>query len=224
MEFKGRSNIKIINGDCMDYLKDMKENQFDLAIVDPPYGIGISKNPFRQKHKKQNWDNAVPSKEYFNSLKKVSKNQIIWGGNYFNLEPTQGFLIWDKKQPFDFSSAMCEYAWMSLQKPAKIFNKHVVTAENNKIHPTQKPVQLYKWLLQNYAKEGDTILDTHGGSMSIALACWDLGFDLTVFEIDTDYYNDAIKRIENHIQQVQMYPPEETKQEIKQQSIFDAIE
>ena len=148
------------NADNMAIMKTFKDKEFDLAIVDPPYGIGISGNPFRQKHKKQTWDNAIPNEEYFTELKRVSKNQIIWGGNYFNLEPSQGFLIWDKKQPFDFSSAMCEYAWMSLQKPAKIFNKHVVTAEKNKIHPTQKPVDLYDWIITNYVNENDKVLDT----------------------------------------------------------------
>ena len=130
------------NADNMAIMKTFKDKEFDLAIVDPPYGIGISGNPFRQKHKKQSWDNAIPSAEYFNELKRISKNQIIWGGNYFDLEPSQGFLIWDKMQPFDFSSAMCEMAWMSIQSPAKIYKKHVVTAEKNKIHPTQKPVDL----------------------------------------------------------------------------------
>ena len=198
-------NIKLYNADCMEVMKTFKDKQFDLAIVDPPYGIGISSNPFRQKHKKCNWDNAIPNKQYFDELMRVSKNQIIWGGNYFDLPPSQGFIIWDKKQPQDFSSAMCEMAWMSFQKPAKIFRKNVVTAEPNKIHPTQKPVQLYKWLLQNYAKEGDTILDTHFGSLSIGIACHDLKFDLTAIELDADYFEQARKRLEFHQRQLTLF-------------------
>ena len=200
-----RSTINIYNADCMEAMKQMSDNEYDLAIVDPPYGIGISNNPFRQKFDKCDWDNAIPNKQYFNELMRVSKNQIIWGGNYFDLPPSQGFIIWDKKQPQDFSSAMCEMAWMSLQKPAKIFRKHVVTAEPNKIHPTQKPVQLYKWLLTNYANEGDKILDTHLGSGSIAIACWDLKFDLTGYEIDKEYYDNAIERIERHKRQLSLF-------------------
>jgi len=198
-------NIKLYNADCMEVMKTFKDKQFSLAIVDPPYGIGISSNPFRQKFKKNDWDNAIPNEQYFDELMRVSKNQIIWGGNYFDLPPSQGFLIWDKKQPQDFSSAMCEMAWMSIQSPAKIYSKHVVTAEKNKIHPTQKPVQLYKWLLQNYAKEGDTILDTHFGSLSIGIACHDMKFDLTAIELDKDYYEQAKQRLINHQRQLTLF-------------------
>lgn len=189
--------ISLYNGDCLQALKQYDDNHFDLAIVDPPYGIGISSNPFRQKHEKSDWDNAIPNKQYFDELMRVSKNQIIWGGNYFDLPPSQGFIIWDKKQPQDFSSAMCEMAWMSFQKPAKIFRKHVVTAEPNKIHPTQKPVDLYKWLLIHYTNENDLILDTHLGSGSIAIACWELKRKLVGYEIDKGYYDNACKRLED---------------------------
>ena len=183
----------------------MKDKEFDLAIVDPPYGIGISNNPFRQAHTKSNWDNAIPTKEYFNQLMRVSKEQIIWGGNYFGLPASQGFTIWDKVQPEDFSSSMCEFAWMSIQSPAKIYRKHVVTAEKIKIHPTQKPRELYRWLLKNYAKPNDKILDTHGGSCSIAIACWDMGYDATIYEIDKDYFDAAVKRLENHKKQLTLF-------------------
>lgn len=186
----------------------MEDNAYELAIVDPEYGIGISSNSFRQKQKKKDWDSNIPDDIYFSELFRVSKNQIIWGGNYFDLPPSQGFLIWDKKQPFNFSSAMCEKAWMSFQSPAKIFRKHVVTAEINKIHPTQKPADLYKWLLQNYTKKGDRILDTHGGSMSIAIACWELGFDLDIYELDKDYFSDAVVRFQKHISQGRLFEPE----------------
>jgi site-specific DNA-methyltransferase (adenine-specific) len=180
------------------------DNYFDLAIVDPPYGIGISSKPIRQKHKKKDWDNEIPMKEYFNELFRVSKNQIIWGGNYFDLPPTQGFFIWDKKQPHDFSLAMVEYAWSSIQKPAKMWSLSV-KKEKNKIHPTQKPVQLYEWILKNNAKEGDKILDTHLGSGSIAIACHNLKFDLTACEIDKDYFDASLKRLHNHQSQLTMF-------------------
>ena len=196
--------IKITNEDNMALMSRYPDNYFDLAIVDPPYGIGISSNPVRQKHKKKNWDNAIPNDVYFNELFRVSKNQIIWGGNYFDLPPTQGFFIWNKKQPHDFSLAMCEYAWSSIQKPAKMWDLSI-HKEQNKIHPTQKPVELYKWLLENNAKEGDKILDTHGGSMSIAIACHDYGFELTCCELDEEYYKKGIERIKNHISQLKMF-------------------
>lgn len=197
--------INLYNTDCMEFMAGVPDKFYDMAIVDPPYGIGISNNSFRQKHVKCDWDSNVPKDEYFIELDRVSKNQIIWGGNYFNLPPSQGFLIWDKKQPFDFSSAMCEFAWISFQSPAKIFSKHVVTAETNKIHPTQKPVKLYEWLLMNYAKPGDKILDTHGGSGSICIACHNLGFDLDWMELDKEYFEAAKKRFDWHVRQLRMF-------------------
>ncbi len=186
--------IEITNEDNMKLMARYEDNYFDLAIVDPPYGIGISKNPVRQLHEKKQWDNAIPTDEYFKELFRVSKNQIIWGGNYFDLPPTQGFFIWDKKQPHDFSLAMCEYAWSSIQKPAKMWTLSVLK-ETNKIHPTQKPVQLYEWLLMNNTKKGDKILDTHLGGGSIAIACHKLGFDLIACEIDKQYFDEANKRL-----------------------------
>jgi site-specific DNA-methyltransferase (adenine-specific) len=196
--------MKITNEDNMELMSRYPDKYFDLAIVDPPYGIGISSNPVRQQHEKKQWDNNIPSKEYFDELFRVSKNQIIWGGNYFDLHPTQGFFIWDKKQPHDFSLAMCEYAWSSIQKPAKMWSLSVLK-ERGKIHPTQKPVELYEWLLMNNAKEGDKILDTHLGSGSIAISCHNLGFDLTACELDKDYYEAAMKRLEQHKQQLTMF-------------------
>ena len=189
--------MNLYNQDCLPAMKEMPDNAFDLAIVDPPYGIGISSNPVRQMHQKRKWDNAIPGDEYFKNLLRVSVNQIIWGGNYFPLPPSQGFLIWDKVQPFKFSLAMCEQAWMSFQSPAKMWRRSVL-AEGNKIHPTQKPIALYKWLLTNYAKPGQTILDTHLGSGSIAIACDVFGFDLTAFEIDKEYIEGATDRLIRH--------------------------
>ena len=161
--------IEITNENNLDLMKRYSDKYFDLAIVDPPYGIGISKNPVRQMHKKKDWDNEIPSKQYFDELFRVSKNQIIWGGNYFDLPPSQGFYIWDKKQPENFSLAMCEYAWSSIQKPAKIWSLSVMK-EQNKIHPTQKPIELYEWIIMRNAEKDYKILDTHLGSGSIAIA------------------------------------------------------
>ena len=201
---KVTDKLTITNEDNMKLMSRYPDNYFDLAIVDPPYGIGISSNPVRQQHDKKQWDNAIPNKEYFKELFRVSKNQIIWGGNYFELPPSQGFFVWDKKQPHDFSLAMCEQAWSSIQKPAKMWSLSVLK-ERGKIHPTQKPVELYEWQLINNTEEGFKILDTHLGSGSIALACHNLGFELTACELDKEYYNASIKRIENHVSQIRMF-------------------
>ena len=190
--------------DNMELMSRYADDYFDLAIVDPPYGIGISSNPVRQQHQKKDWDSAIPTKEYFNELFRVSKNQIIWGGNYFDLPPSRGFFIWDKKQPHDFSLAMCEMAWSSIQKPAKMWSLSVLK-EQNKIHPTQKPIQLYEWLLMNNAEEGFKILDTHLGGGSIALACHNLKYELTACEIDKDYFIETKQRIINHVAQQKLF-------------------
>jgi site-specific DNA-methyltransferase (adenine-specific) len=198
--------LTITNEDNMELMARYPDKYFDLAIVDPPYGIGISSNPVRQQHKKKNWDNEIPLEKYFNELKRVSKNYIIWGGNYFidYLNNSQGFIIWDKKQPENFSLAMAEFAYSSIQSPAKIFRYSVLT-EQNKIHPTQKPVALYKWLLDKYAKPTDKILDTHLGSGSIAIACHDYKFDLTACELDKEYFDKAMQRINNHTAQQKLF-------------------
>ena len=189
-------------------MKQMDDNQFDLAIVDPPYGIGdkfkggkSGKMNFNEVVEK-GWD-EVPTDEYFKELFRVSKNQIIWGGNYFSLPPTRCFIVWDKKISADFSLAMAELAWTSFDKLAKIYR--LPTPKNGRIHPTQKPVKLYEWLLDNYAEEGQTILDTHLGSGSIALACHNRGYSLTAFEIDKEYFEAAKKRLEIHQSQLTMF-------------------
>ena len=202
----------ITNEDNMELMKRYEDNHFDLAIVDPPYGIGdkfkggnSGKMNFNEVVEK-GWDNETPSKEYFNELKRVSKNQIIWGGNYFldNLGNTRCFICWDKKISEDFTLAMAELAWTSFDKLAKIFRMSVPKT-GGKIHPTQKPVKLYEWLLMNYAKEGDKILDTHLGSGSIAIACHNRKFDLTACELDTEYYTKAMERIEQHKKQLTLF-------------------
>ena len=198
-------------------MKKMADNQYDLAIVDPPYGLGDRLVKGGKKggmgslrkladDKVEKWDIA-PTGKYFNELKRISKNQIIWGANYFlnYLCNNDGLIIWDKMNGTNVL-ADAEIAWKSLKGTTRIFRMHHFSAGyDNKIHPTQKPIKLYKWLLKNYAKEGDKILDTHLGSGSIAIACWDAGYDLTGYEIDKDYYDSAKKRINNHKTQLQLY-------------------
>ncbi len=190
------------NMDCMEGMAQLPDNYFELAIVDPPYGINFAKthtgNGWTIREGK-NWDEAIPSFEYFEGLKRVSENQIIWGGNYFTdfLKSSMGWILWDKGQR-DFSLADGELAWTSFDRALRIFD--FSRAKLNKvrggIHPTEKPIQLYEWLLINYAKEGDKILDTHVGSASSLIACHTLGFDYMGFELDTDYFNEATARLE----------------------------
>jgi len=213
----------ITNEDNMKLMGRYEDNHFDLAIVDPPYGIGMGGNlnvNAKVNYDNKNWDTAIPSNEYFDEVKRVSKNQIIWGGNYFPqlwVEGCKGFICWNKLNHHD-NRADVEFAWTSFDKLAKYIeymwdgnrygtkgNIKGVGKPTIRIHPTEKPIYLYKWLLNNYAKEGDKILDTHLGSGSIAIACHDLGFDLTACELDTDYYNAAMKRIEDHKKQLQLF-------------------
>ena len=195
------------NIDCMEAMKEIPDKYFDLAIVDPPYGIGIetSGTHFKQ-FKTKGWDNSIPSEEYFKELFRVSQNQVIWGGNYFlkYLDNTKCFLIWDKLIGEGMSFADAELAWTSFQKPTRI-KKMSNHNKEGKIHPTQKPVALYEWLLNNYAKQGDKILDTHVGSASSLIACHNLGFDYVGFELDPDYYNQATKRLEQHKSQLNLF-------------------
>jgi site-specific DNA-methyltransferase (adenine-specific) len=200
--------ITITNEDNMQLMARYPDKYFDLAIVDPPYGIGDKfkggKNGKMQFNEvvDKGWD-CVPDELYFKELFRVSKNQIIWGGNYFNLPPTRCFIVWDKCISDDFSLAMAELAWTSFDKLAKIYK--LLVPKNQKIHPTQKPTKLYKWLLDKYAKQGDKILDTHLGSGSIAIACHDYGFELTACELDMEYYEAAKKRFFNHSAQTKLF-------------------
>ena len=202
--------IELINGDCMDYMRGLPDKCFDLAIVDPPYGIDINKSGRLVKEKNREykqWDLSIPDDAYFIELSRISKNQIIWGGNYFTLRPSRGYVIWDKNQPEGLSFAMCEYAWLSFDTSAKIFRYSVAkhTNEETKIHPTQKPVKLYEWLLINYAEKGQRILDTHLGSGSSAIASDILGFDFVGIELDKDYFEAAKLRLENHQRQLKIF-------------------
>lgn len=209
--------IYIENCDNMDLMARYPDNYFDLAIVDPPYGIGAEnhagkkENGWKQWDKKE-WDKQPPDLKYFKELFRISKNQIIWGGNYMTdfLKPSMGWILWDKGQR-NFSLADGELAWTSFNKALRIWEfARAKTIDKNRIHPTQKPIELYKWLLSKYAKPNDKILDTHLGSGSIAIACFDFGFELTACELDEDYYTDSIKRIKNHVANNQsLFAPEE---------------
>ena len=195
-------NIKAYNCDCMDLLKQTTDNYYELSIVDPPYGLGKSVvnsgGRFKKyQNKNGNWDMEIPTNEYFKELFRISKEQIIFGGNYFDLPKNKCFIVWDKKQPQGISFAMAEYAWASFDKVAQIFSLRS-QGQEQRFHPTQKPVKLYEWILMNYAKEGDKIVDTHRGSASLDIACHNLGFDLVTCELDTDYFNDGNKRLKQH--------------------------
>jgi len=198
--------ITITQEDNMKLMSRYADNYFDLAIVDPPYGIGMDGGNVGYKgfnnFEKKGWDKAIPEQEYFEELFRISKNQIVWGGNYFGLPATRCFLVWDKGEGFyNRTYAECELAWTSFDKNTVKYKRDPLAKGDykGKIHPTQKPIRLYEWLLMNYANEGDKILDTHLGSGSIAIACYNLGFDLTACELDPDYYKAAIKLIQDRI-------------------------
>ncbi len=205
--------IELLNMDCMDYLKECDDNAFQLAIVDPPYGIKRFKKGLREGDRLSGnqtgsstaWNDNVPTDVYFNELFRVSENQIIWGANNFIVPITEYFCIWDKQQTVDnFASAEYAYVSMGLKKPAKVFRYgiHQHNADEKKVNPCQKPIKLYEWLLTNYAKEGDRILDTHGGSMSSAIACHNLNYGMTIIELDDDYFKAGKERLEAHQQQL----------------------
>jgi len=221
-------NIELLNQDCLLYMKQCEDKQFDWAIVDPPYGIGfdghhtITKEGHKgfsakkELHAKKDWDSQRPSAEYFTELQRISKNQIVWGGNYFAdlLPPKKGWIFWDKKitnaNNMNFSDG--ELAWTSSDGILRRFTYDWIgfgylnnPQKEKKIHPTQKPVQLYEWILDTYVKEGSKIIDTHLGSGSIAEACWNRKFDLVGLEIDKDYYTKASKRLEAHKKQLTLF-------------------
>jgi site-specific DNA-methyltransferase (adenine-specific) len=218
---KTYGTLDIRNCDCMDLMREFPDKHFDLAIVDPPYGIGVThQSPTPSKRLKSrlspgggalrnriintadtSWDDNPPTPEYFAELKRVSRNQIIWGGNYFPLPPSRCFVCWDKEQPWPNFSA-CEMAWTSFDMPAKLFRWNNQAIGNpGKIHPTQKPVELYRWLLSTFAKPEQRILDTHMGSGGIAVACHYFGADLTACELDRGYYEGALERIKRETAQ-----------------------
>jgi site-specific DNA-methyltransferase (adenine-specific) len=204
---------RLYNMDCMEGMKDIPDKYFELAIVDPPYGNNLSggrsaKNGWNNKIDwdkcNKGWNLNIPTPQYFDELRRVSKNQIIWGGNYFaNMLPnSECWLIWDKGQR-NFSLADGEMAWTSFDKAMRIYTLHrSIANQEAKTHPTQKPIKLYKWVLNNYANEGDKILDTHVGSGSSLIACYDMKFDYMGFEIDEEYYTAAQQRIESTMAQL----------------------
>lgn len=223
----------LYNADCMEAMPHFPDKFFDLAIVDPPYGISADKRDNGASAKRGStakrlrlndgggklknrglqrsdcsWDAIPPPQEYFDELRRVSKNQIIWGGNYFQLPPTRGVIVWDKIQPWENFSQV-EIAWTSFDSPAALFRYSNTTSANrdhmNKIHPTQKPTALYEWLLQKYAKPGYKILDTHAGSASSLVACYRQGFDAWGFEISEFYYSMARKRLADEMAQVTIF-------------------
>lgn len=219
----------VYNSDCLEAMRAMPDKAFDLAIVDPPYGIGYNrtgttytagkggKGFYSSTHYAlKQWDAAIPSAEYFEQLFRISANQVIWGGNYFPLPLSRGWVFWDKKianaTTENYSAG--ELAWTSFDTVLTKFTYDWVgfgylnsTEKGSRIHPTQKPVALYKWLLQNYAKPGDSILDTHLGSGSSRIAAYDLGFDFTGYELDKDYYEAQERRFADHIAQPKLWEP-----------------
>ena len=219
--------ITITNEDCMELLKRTPNNFYDLAICDPPYGINACENlaknngkkyggktlARRNTYKSKDWDTSSPNVEYFNELIRVSKNQIIWGANHFISKipyNSSCWIVWDKK--INGAFADCELAYTSFNTAVRKFEytwngmlQGDMKNKEERIHPTQKPVALYKWLLDKYAKEGDKILDTHLGSMSIAIACADYGFELTGCELDKEYFDKGVQRVKNHVSQLKLF-------------------
>ena len=220
--------IDFKNIDCMEGMKQYPDKYFDLAIVDPPYGIGANKmqlgNGKRKIYRgKDDWDKEPPSEEYFKELFRVSKNQVIWGANHFISKvaiDSSCWIFWDKGTG-DNDFADGELAWTSFKTTVRKFFKSWVGAnakerdEIDRMHPTQKPVALYEWLLNNYAKKGDKILDTHVGSASSLIACYNLGFDCVGFELDKEYFDLASKRIEKRKNQMDLFNDFEEMEELK---------
>ena len=206
--------------DCLAAMREIPDKAFSLAIVDPPYGIDINMNMGRRKgqkkkHADKGWDKSIPDKEYFDELMRVSASQIIWGGNYFtdHIPASSHWIYWDKCVPDALSFASGELAWTSFSGAMSCIRMQWAGAhkieKSEKQHPTQKPIALYKWLLQNYAKPGDTILDTHLGSGSSRIAAYDMGFDFTGYELDAEYFNTSEARFKNHISNLKLFAPEE---------------
>jgi len=200
--------VELLNIDCLEYMKTLPDKAFDLAIVDPPYGIGMaggkvgnSKTDYKKFYGN---DSAAPSADYFVELRRTSKNQIIWGANHFikNIAMNSPcWIAWDKVQPEKFTMAMIELAWTSFDSPAKLYKQRIVSADVTRIHPTQKPVKLYEWLLANYAEKGQRVLDTHLGSGSSAIAAHYFGCDFVGCELDKDYYQAAKERFDRETRQ-----------------------
>jgi len=214
-----RNTVHLI--DCMEFMKGVPDKYYELAIVDPPYGIGASRggNGSRgRKYDRSNknaWDDKPPDEFYWEELFRVSKNQIIWGMNNYILPSTQHFIVWNKKQPDGVTFAQAELAWTSFNGTSKIYSLSS-NRQPDRIHPTQKPIALYKWLLKNYANPNDKIFDSHVGSGSIRIACHDMGFDFEGCEIDKDYWKAQEERYNTHIQQSDLFAPDVIQEAIYQ--------
>jgi site-specific DNA-methyltransferase (adenine-specific) len=214
--------IRLHHVDCMEFMRGLPDKYYDLGIIDIPYGIDADKKnngPNSKSHSKnskakintykEGWDSETPPQEFFNELFRVTNRQIIWGANYVGL--TGGYLYWHKNVTMPTYS-QGELAWLSWLNKIDFFEltwhgmlQHDMKNKETRIHPTQKPVALYKWILDKYAKQGDKILDTHGGSMSIAIACHDYGFELDLCELDAEYYAKGVERVQNHVKQLKMF-------------------
>lgn len=221
MRHEKRNNINFYNGDNMEFMKNVPDKHYDLAIVDPPYGIDadVKNNTDKKQSKKsaskskkygdQSWDSCIPTEEYFAELKRVSKKQIVWGANFFNLQG--GMLYWHKNvtMPTYSTGELAYLSWLNKIDFVEItwhgMLQYNMRDKEVRIHPTQKPVKLYRWLLQNYAKKGDKIIDTHGGSMTHAIACDMEGYALDIIEIDEDYFNDGLKAFDNYKRQLTLF-------------------
>lgn len=215
-------NIRLFNGDCMEWMKSVPDKYYELAIVDPPYGIGEDglKNHSRgklaqtRKYTPKNWDSKVPNEFYFKEIRRISKNQIIWGANHFISKipfDSSCWIVWDKLNG-DNDFADCELAWTSFKTAVRRFSfrwagmiQGDMKNKQERIHPTEKPIKLYEWLLMNYAKPGDKIFDSHFGSLSIGIACHNLGFQLDACELDKEYYESAKERLIRHQSQLTMF-------------------
>ncbi len=209
-------SINFFNVDCIEFMKSKPAKCYDLAIVDPPYGISVNMNMGKKKgevgrYDKKGWDSQIPPPIYFTELQRVSKNQIVWGGNYFTefLEPSKGWIIWNKEVPEGVSYSDFEIAWSSFNiaaKQARIAYCGFIGLKGKKrIHPTEKPQMLYRWLLKTYANKGMKILDTHGGSMNHAIACEIEGFDLDICEIDKEYFEAGVNAFSLHKRQQRLF-------------------
>lgn len=210
----------LYRGDCLEILPLLPK--VDAVVTDPPYGIGIAANPVRQKHERKAWDDAAPCATVFDALRERSSWQIIWGGNYFELPASQGFLVWDKVQPQDFSLAMCEQAWTNIQAPAKLFKRHVVSF--SKEHPTQKPLELMQWCIERLPQNATTILDPFMGSGTTGVACVKLGRKFIGIEIDEGYFEIACKRIRDAYAQPDMFIEQEKPKPAEQLTLLGATE
>ena len=220
-EYNGRSRIRMFNCDNRELMNQVDDNYYDLAICDPEYGINVAKNGTiggnnagtAKEYGKKDWDSKSVDKKSIDSTIRISKNQIIFGANHFVSKiaiDSPCWIVWDKNNSGNFAD--CELAWTSFKTAVRKFThtwngmlQHDMSNKQIRIHHTEKPIRLYRWILKNYAEPNQKIFDGWGGSMSIAIACWDLGFDLDICELDTDYFNDAVKRFENHISQTQLF-------------------